>query len=170
MLVVLETMVVMLKTAITYLAPCQFTEMWRMQPQELALHLSCYCCGFLCLPQQVFAYSVFIFLRYFFWIHGHPPHIRNIAWCECPTDYHISTNWICAGISFVFLIFTYKIFFLSMLCCECEASIIKSGLLSHLNNERVMIRSLYSPKKVTKEKPDIRFEVCWKSFGFISCQ
>ena len=89
----------------------------------------------------------FIFLSYFFWIHGHPPHIRNIAWCECPTDYHNSTNWICAGISFVFLSFSP-----SMLCCECEASIIKSGLLGHLNNEGVMIRSLYSPSKVTQKQ------------------
>ena len=39
-----------------------------------------------------------------------------------PTHSHNSTNWICAGISFVYLSFTYTIFFPSMLCCECEAS------------------------------------------------
>ena len=29
----------------------------------------------------------FIFLSHFFWIHGHPPHIRNIISFECPTEY-----------------------------------------------------------------------------------
>ena len=60
---VTSAMVVMLKTAITYLCSLQSANSLKCDECNHKnwhkLHLSCCCCGFLCLPQQVFAYSVF---------------------------------------------------------------------------------------------------------------
>ena len=45
------------------------------------------CCGFL-VSLQVFANSIFLYFSAItFWIHGHPPHIKNEPICECFTEY-----------------------------------------------------------------------------------
>ena len=94
---VTSVMVVMLKKVMTYPVTCQFTGTWRIHLEEL--------------PQTAFVLSLFrisdfyykylhiwffIFLSYFFLIHGHPPHFKRyvLMW----VFYWVSDNsisWIC---------------------------------------------------------------------------
>ena len=87
MLVVLATMVVtsvmdvLLKTAMTYLATCQFTET-RDEGiyKNCRQHYICICLATVadfCFVSIVFVYSVLIFLSYFL-LHSYPPQIIDI--------------------------------------------------------------------------------------------
>ena len=144
-MVVTSVMVVVLKVAMTYLVTCKFTGTRQVNLQELPFVLLLLRISGLTTSICIFDCSYFLAIS--FGLMDILPTLEIAHDVSVPLTITIQQIGFVPEyhFSFVFLIFTYKIFFLSMLCCECEASIIKSGLLSHLNNERVMIRSLYSP-------------------------
>ena len=109
--VVKSAMLVMLKTAMTYLVTCQFTETWRMHLQELPpipfvlflLRISVFTASICMFDFSYFSAISFIDLWASFW---------HWNYCNRWVFYWVSdnsTSWICDRISSAFLSFSCKI-------------------------------------------------------------
>ena len=98
MIVVTSVMMVMLKTAMTYLTTCQFTETYRLHlyklPPILFVLFWSRISVFISLSICIFSFSYFSVISFGFMGNGprHITYIRNIA-CECATE-HLTTQQV----------------------------------------------------------------------------